>query len=143
MTRARVKALHDKVNSILSTLDTPSNGLLLHSETLCVIRYEPREEYARVAQHRTRKEKENNFSRRPPGPALLPSTSDTAGGDTPTLLVEAPPHWQPKHPGTTGLHRHCRPQHADTAARIARSHNSNTWPALPLGAPRHCRPHPR
>jgi hypothetical protein len=46
MTRAQVKALHDKVNSILSTLDldTPLNGLLLHSETLCVIRYEPREE---------------------------------------------------------------------------------------------------
>ena len=41
MTRARVKALHDKVNSLLSMcdLDTPLNGLLLHSDTLCVLSY--------------------------------------------------------------------------------------------------------
>ena len=40
MTRARVKALHDKVNSLLSMcdLDTPLNGLLLHSDTLCLLR---------------------------------------------------------------------------------------------------------
>ena len=40
MTRARVKALHDKVNSLLSMcdLDTPLNGLLLHSDTLCILR---------------------------------------------------------------------------------------------------------
>ena len=40
MTRARVKALHDKVNSLLSMcdLDTPLNGLLLHTETLCILR---------------------------------------------------------------------------------------------------------
>ena len=41
MTRARVKALHEKVNSLLSMcdLDTPLNGLLLHSDTLCVLSY--------------------------------------------------------------------------------------------------------
>ena len=41
MTRARVKALHDKVNSLLTTLDlgTPLDGLLPHTDTLCVIRY--------------------------------------------------------------------------------------------------------
>ena len=41
MTRARVKDLHDKVNSLLSMcdLDTPLNGLLLHSDTLCVLSY--------------------------------------------------------------------------------------------------------
>jgi hypothetical protein len=41
MTRARVKALHDKVNSLLTTLDldTPLDGMLPHAETLCVIRY--------------------------------------------------------------------------------------------------------
>ena len=40
LTRARVKALHDKVNSLLSMcdLDTPLNGLLLHSDTLCILR---------------------------------------------------------------------------------------------------------
>jgi hypothetical protein len=42
MTRARVKAIHDKVNSLLTTLDlgTPLDGLLPHADTLCVIRYE-------------------------------------------------------------------------------------------------------
>ena len=41
MTRARVKAIHAKVNSLLSMcdLDTPLNGLLLHSDTLCVLSY--------------------------------------------------------------------------------------------------------
>src|SRR5215217_2570497 len=41
MTRARVKALHDKVNSLLTSLDldTPLDGMLPHAETLCVIRY--------------------------------------------------------------------------------------------------------
>ena len=50
MTRARVKAIHAKVNSLLSMcdLDTPLNGLLLHSDTLCVLSYDgpddPRED---------------------------------------------------------------------------------------------------
>ena len=45
MTRARTKALHDKVNSLLSTFDLGStlDGMLLHSDMLCVIRYEPTE----------------------------------------------------------------------------------------------------
>ena len=40
MTRSRVKALHEKVTSLLSMcdLDTPLNGLLLHSGTLCILR---------------------------------------------------------------------------------------------------------
>src|SRR3954451_13999601 len=45
MTRARAKALHDKVNSLLITLDldTPLDGMLLTADTLCVIRYIPQE----------------------------------------------------------------------------------------------------
>jgi hypothetical protein len=41
MTQDRVKALHDKVNTILSTLDldTTLDGVLPHSDMLCVIRY--------------------------------------------------------------------------------------------------------
>ncbi|KAK1680979.1 hypothetical protein QYE76_041827, partial [Lolium multiflorum] len=41
MTRARVKALHEKVNSLLTTLDlgTPLDGMLPHADVLCVIRY--------------------------------------------------------------------------------------------------------
>jgi hypothetical protein len=40
MTRARVKAIHAKVNSLLSMcdLDTSLNGLLCHSDTLCILR---------------------------------------------------------------------------------------------------------
>ena len=43
MTRARAKALHDKVNSLLSTFDLGStlDGVLLHTDMLCVMRYEP------------------------------------------------------------------------------------------------------
>ena len=43
MTRARAKALHDKVNSLLCTIDLGStlDGLLLHTDTLCILRYEP------------------------------------------------------------------------------------------------------
>ena len=43
MTRARVKALHDKVNSRLYAFDLGStlDGLLLHADTLCILRYEP------------------------------------------------------------------------------------------------------
>ena len=43
MTRARAKALHDKVNTLLSTFDLGStlDGMLLHTDMRCVIRYEP------------------------------------------------------------------------------------------------------
>ena len=46
MTRARAKALHEKVNSLLSSIDLGStlDGLLLHTDTLCILRYEPREQ---------------------------------------------------------------------------------------------------
>ena len=41
MTRARAKAIEDKVNSLLSELPLPTyeTWLLPHAETLCVIRY--------------------------------------------------------------------------------------------------------
>ena len=43
MTRARTKALHDKVNSLLCSYDlnTPLDGLLPHSDMLCVLSYDP------------------------------------------------------------------------------------------------------
>ena len=46
MTRSRVKAIHDKVTSLLSMcdFDTPLNGLLLHSDTLCILRCDPHED---------------------------------------------------------------------------------------------------
>src|SRR5215216_7831867 len=45
MTRARAKLLQAKVNSLLSLcdFDTPLDGLLLHTHTLCIIRYEEKD----------------------------------------------------------------------------------------------------
>ena len=41
MTRARAKAIHQEVNSLLFmyTFDTSLDGMLLHVNTLCSIRY--------------------------------------------------------------------------------------------------------
>src|SRR3954470_10467424 len=46
MTRARAKFLQAKVNSLLSLcdFDTPLDGLLLHTHTLCIIRYEEKDQ---------------------------------------------------------------------------------------------------
>ncbi|KAK1616602.1 hypothetical protein QYE76_022119 [Lolium multiflorum] len=102
MTQARVKALHDKVNSILSTLDldTTFDGMLPHADVLCVIRYKPREEYVKV------------------GPA---PDKEVEGG--------------PLQPENAAQGRHCRHLQTGTAGR--------STPALPAGAPWHCRPkHP-
>jgi hypothetical protein len=43
MTRVRAKALHDKVNSLLNTLDLEHtwNGSLPHGNIICAVRYEP------------------------------------------------------------------------------------------------------
>ena len=43
MTRARAKAIHDKVNSFLSMcdLDPTVDGTLPHANALCILRYEP------------------------------------------------------------------------------------------------------
>src|SRR4051812_25133480 len=45
MTRARAKLLQANVNSLLSLsdFDTPLDGLLLHTHTLCIIRYEEKD----------------------------------------------------------------------------------------------------
>src|SRR4051812_13719427 len=45
MNRARAKLLQAKVNSLLSLcdFDTPLDGLLLHTHTLCIIRYEEKD----------------------------------------------------------------------------------------------------
>src|SRR4051812_291352 len=50
MTCARAKALHEKVNSLLITLDlgTSLDGMLLTACTLCVIRYIPQESWLEV-----------------------------------------------------------------------------------------------
>ena len=63
MIRARVKAIYAKVNSLLSMceLDTPLNGLLLHSDTLCILRNQLHEDLqgsAEVGQESSQDDKE-------------------------------------------------------------------------------------
>ncbi|KAK1647073.1 hypothetical protein QYE76_064878 [Lolium multiflorum] len=56
MTRARVKALHNEVNSLLTTLDlgTPLDGLLPHADVLCVIRYKEHQDHGEEDKPRSR-----------------------------------------------------------------------------------------
>ena len=114
MTRSRVKALHVKVNSILSTLDlnTTLDGMLPNAMFYMSSDTSLERSTPRVAQHRTRKEKENHFSRRPQRRA------GTAAPYRPALPPSTPRHCRPEHPGTAG----------------------QGTPTLPPGAPRHCQP---
>jgi hypothetical protein len=53
MTRARAKALHDKVNLLLNTLDLEHtlNGSLPHGNIICAVRYKPHGEAAKDKEH--------------------------------------------------------------------------------------------
>jgi hypothetical protein len=53
MTRARAKALHDKVNFLLNTLDLEHtlNGSLPHGNIICAVRYEPHGEATKGEEH--------------------------------------------------------------------------------------------
>ena len=102
MTRARVKLLHDKVNSLLSMSDLGStlDGMLLHASTVCVIRFEPKD-------HRRAPEEEADFQT-PESPALNSQTR-VFGSHTP----EAPPF----------AHRSLRPKWANnTVSSWASAH---------------------
>ncbi|KAK1595952.1 hypothetical protein QYE76_059199 [Lolium multiflorum] len=112
MTRARVKALHDKVNSLLTTLDldTPLDGLLPQADMLCVIRYEPREKDSTADPKMDKEEGEEELKDAPAHPG-------TAGLKTPALPACSPRHCRhcreiQRH---CRPHRHCRPNLTGTA----------------------------
>jgi hypothetical protein len=77
MTRARAKALHDKVNLLLNTLDLVHtlNGSLPHCNTFCAVRYEPHgtttesEEHGGEAWTRRKKKTTQMPNRLKPAPA--------------------------------------------------------------------------
>jgi hypothetical protein len=77
MTRARVKALHDKVNLLLNTLDLEHtlNGSLPHCNTFCAVQYEPHgattkgEEHEEEAWKHRKKKTEQMPNRLKPAPA--------------------------------------------------------------------------
>ncbi|KAK1596219.1 hypothetical protein QYE76_018558 [Lolium multiflorum] len=103
MTRARVKALHDKVNSLLSTstFDTPLDGLLLHANTLCSIRYIGQDTSHGV---QANGERAGNDEDGAPAhrPELPPSRTGTSGQIPPRCCqdaVQRPEKWnQPELP---------------------------------------------
>jgi hypothetical protein len=53
MTRAQAKALHDKVNSLLNTLDLEHtlNGSLPHGNIICAVCYDPHGEATKTEEH--------------------------------------------------------------------------------------------
>ena len=100
MTRARIQALHDKVNSLLSMcdLDTPLNGLLLHSDTLCVLSYGGPEDPYEDGQEATHEdgqgssqgdeEEEEKMEKNLPGGG---TTAGISGTTAPAVLPPKPP----------------------------------------------------
>src|SRR3954453_15641802 len=95
MTRARAKILQAKVNSLLSLcdFDTPLDGLLLHTHTLCIIRYEEKDPRdggngaEAISRYQT--------------PAVLPVKATRTTGPSYRTLQEEPLH-APDASGTTG-----------------------------------------
>jgi hypothetical protein len=135
MTRDRVKSIHDKVNSLLSTLelDITLDGLLPHIYVYVSLgtnlAKDPKEasrsrgEGSHMVHGRRRED------RREEGEALQPPAT--------TRPALPPP------PG-----RHCRWAHPGTAAPLTPAlpaqpaeDATETRPALPPHLPRHCRPH--
>jgi hypothetical protein len=53
MTRARAKAIHDKVNLLLNSLDLEQtlDGSLPHCNVFCAVRYEPHGAKTKVEEH--------------------------------------------------------------------------------------------
>jgi hypothetical protein len=84
MTIARAKALHDKVNLLLSTLDLEHtlNGSLPHGNIICVVRYEPHGEATKDEEHeeeawkcqKKKSEQATNWLKPAPAPAIAGHT---------------------------------------------------------------------
>ena len=105
MTRARVKAIHAKVNSLLSMcdLDIPLNGLLLHSDTLCVLSYggpeDPFEDGQASVEVGQEWSEEDGVEEEDKMEKELPGGGTTAGTSGTTAPGPAKPH-QPHASGT-------------------------------------------
>ena len=81
ITRARVKLLQAKVNTLLSLCDFDStlDGILLHPNTLCILRYEPREQATKERQEKKPEEKlQEKVGERIGSPEIPPTISGAA-----------------------------------------------------------------
>jgi hypothetical protein len=97
MTRARAKAIHDKVNLLLNTLDLEHtlDGSLPHCNIICAVQYEPHgattkdEEHEEEAWKRRKKKSAQEMNRLNPAPApaiaghrLKPASTPAIAGHT-------------------------------------------------------------
>ena len=95
MTRARARAMQQKVNSLLSTLDlgTYLDGMLFTSDTLCVIRHIPQEPPPGIQDETQPRQEEEEETPQPrqeeeeetptPGPVLPDANPGTTTPDEP------------------------------------------------------------
>ena len=105
MTRARAKALQDKVNSLLITLDLGASldGVLFTSGTLCVIRYIPQESQPGIQDAETQPRQEEEEEATTLGSVLPATITGTTAPDEPApeTTAEGQASGQ-RGPGTTG-----------------------------------------
>ena len=115
MTRARARAMQQKVNSLLSTLDlgTYLDGMLFTSDTLCVIRYIP-QEHPDETQPRPEEEEEKRAQPRLEEEGQLTERYYRPGHSGTTAPAPASPDRaryyrsrssQPRQSGTTAAHQ--------------------------------------
>ena len=146
MTRARAKAIQEKVTSLLTTLDldTSLDGMLLTADTLCVIRYLPQEPLLETQEDEmlSRQEEQNEAVttwpvlplQEPSGTtadsgttalktAVLPPTKIPEGGHT-TTAPETPQHYRCS--GTTALKSVVLPPDGGTEGKPEKSSGEST-----------------
>ena len=139
MTRARARAMQQKVNSLLSTLDlgTYLDGMLFTSDTLCVIRYIPQEhpdetqprqeeEEEKTVQSR-RGEEEGMLDERYYRPDYSGTTAPSSGTTAPASSGTTAPTTSPQRLGGTT---------ADQEARYYRSSGTTAQEQAVLPAAR-------
>ena len=120
MTRARAQALHQEVNSLLSmyAFDTPLDGLLLHANTLCSIRYIDQEasHEDQANGERAGNDEDGATAARPELPPSRTGTSAQMPSRFPSDAFQRPedrvrPELPPRGTGTSA-HRNFRPSSA-------------------------------
>jgi hypothetical protein len=135
MTRDRVKSIHDKVNSLLSTLelDITLDGLLPHIYV-----------YVSLGTNLAKDPKEASRSRGEGSHMIHGRRREDRREEGEAL--QPPATTRPALPPPPG--RHCRWAHPGTAAPLTPAlpaqpaeDATETRPALPPHLPRHCRPH--
>lgn len=98
MTRARAQAIHQEVNSLLSTyaFDTSFDGMLLHATTLCSIRY-----IGQDTSHGDQANWEGSGNEEDGDPTLQPELPPPRTRTSGQMPPRCPPAPRKKHPART------------------------------------------